>query len=59
MEFETLTLCYIETSLIERDLLDQKHIDWLNTYHATVYDRLAPGLDDVDRAWLKEKTKSL
>lgn len=59
MEFETLTLCYIETSLIERELLDQKHIDWLNTYHATVYARLAPGLDEAEKAWLKEKTKSL
>lgn len=59
MEFETLTLCYIETALIERDLLEQKHIDWLNSYHATVYARLAPGLDEGDREWLKEKTKSL
>lgn len=59
MEFETLTICYIETSLIQKELLDQKHIDWLNSYHTTVYDRLSAHLEEDDRNWLKEKTKSI
>ena len=59
MDFETLTLCYIATDLLERSLLEQKHIDWLNAYHAEVYARLSPKLTNEEAAWLKEKTKAI
>ncbi|WP_257666091.1 aminopeptidase P family protein [Parapedobacter tibetensis] len=59
MAFETLTLCYIDTSLIDTSLLDAVHIAWLNTYHAMVYDKLAPHLEAVDQRWLKEKTQAI
>lgn len=59
MAFETLTLCYIDTSLIEKSLLDRKHIDWLNAYHATVYSKLAPHLDQEERQWLEKKTAAI
>ena len=42
LEFETLTLCPIDTRCIERDLLRADEIEWLNGYHATVRARLAP-----------------
>lgn len=59
MHFETLTLCFIATDLIERSLLDEKHISWINAYHEMVYRRLAPGLSSEEQAWLKEKTKAI
>ncbi len=59
MSFETLTLCYIDTTLVDKALLDTKHINWLNSYHKTVYDKLSPHLNDVEQAWLKEKTKAI
>lgn len=59
MHFETLTLCYIDTDLIERSLLDEKHIEWLNSYHAMVYERLYPQLTQVEQDWLKKKTKKI
>lgn len=59
LDFETLTLCYIDTDLIEVELLEKKHVDWLNAYHQMVYERLAPSLDDADRQWLREKTKAI
>ncbi|HEX7341667.1 MAG TPA: aminopeptidase P family protein [Rhodanobacteraceae bacterium] len=55
-EFETITLCPIDTRAIEPALLDPPERDWLNTYHAQVEAQLAPLLDDAaDRAWLHER----
>ncbi|WP_353130625.1 aminopeptidase P family protein [Parapedobacter pyrenivorans] len=59
MAFETLTLCYIDTLLIDKSLLDSKHIDWLNAYHATVYAKLAPYLDEGEKHWLAKKTAAI
>ena len=53
LAFETLTLCPIDTRLLEPSLLDATEIAWLDDYHASVRERLAPLLDDAaDRAWL-------
>lgn len=53
LAFETLTLCPIDTRLLDLSLLDAHEIAWLDEYHARVRDQLAPLLDDpADRAWL-------
>lgn len=57
--FETLTLCYISTDLVDRKYLDQKHIDWLNQYNKRVFDKLSPFLTKNEREWLAQKTKNL
>lgn len=57
--FETLTLCYIETSLVDKDLLNDKHIEWLNNYHAVVFEKISPHLDNSEREWFKNKTKAI
>jgi len=59
LEFETLTLCPIDTRCIERALLRQDEIDWLNRYHATVRARLAPLLAGDALAWLMTRTEAL
>jgi Xaa-Pro aminopeptidase len=59
LAFETLTLAPIETSLIKLELLDKKHIVWLNDYHALVYHKLSPELNDNEKLWLKDKTAPL
>ncbi|SFS95096.1 aminopeptidase P family protein [Sphingobacterium wenxiniae] len=59
MDFETLTICYIATDLVDKQLLDQKHIDWLNNYNAWVFEKLSSHLTADEAAWLKEKTKSI
>jgi Xaa-Pro aminopeptidase len=56
LRFDTVSLCYIEKSLIDKSLLDQKEIDWLNTYHSEVYDKLSPHLIVEENIWLREKT---
>jgi len=35
--FENLTLAPIDKTLIQKELLNKKEIDWLNRYHSTVY----------------------
>jgi len=57
MAFETLTLCYIDTSLVDKTLLDQKHIEWLNYYNNMVYERLSKHLNNDEKEWLAAKTK--
>jgi Xaa-Pro aminopeptidase len=60
LAFETLTLCPIDTRLLDLSLLDASEIAWLDAYHATVHERLAPLLDDpADRAWLDTRCAPL
>ena len=59
MSFETLTICYIDTDLVNPDLLDQEHIDWLNNYNQWVFDKLSPYLSTAEAGWLGKKTKAL
>jgi Xaa-Pro aminopeptidase len=60
LAFETLTLCPIDTRLIERDLLEAGEIAWLDDYHARVREQLAPLLDDAaDRTWLETRCAPL
>ncbi|HUX59001.1 MAG TPA: aminopeptidase P family protein [Bacteroidales bacterium] len=59
LKFDTVSLCYIDRSLMDISMLDQKEIDWLNTYHAEVYHKLSPYLTEDERTWLKEKTESI
>lgn len=57
--FETLTLAPIDTSLVKKELLEQAHIDWLNNYHAIVYEKLSPHLNEDEKVFLKKMTASI
>ncbi|MCE2915169.1 MAG: aminopeptidase P family protein [Rubrivivax sp.] len=57
LEFETLTLCPIDTRCLDMGLLRADEIAWLNGYHATVRERLAPKLGGAALAWLNERTQ--
>ncbi len=57
LEFETLTLCPIDTRCIERSLMSDEDIAWLNAYHATVFERLSPRVSGAALAWLTERTR--
>ena len=59
LDFETLTLCPIDTRCIERSLLGADDIDWLNAYHARVRERLAPRVAGDARAWLEARTQPI
>ena len=57
--FETITLCHIDTAPIVKELMTDKEIEWLNNYHTMVFDKLSPHLNDEEKSWLKEKTKHI
>ena len=59
LQFETLTLCPIDTAPIDAALLTPEETDWLNRYHQTVYARLSPYLDADERQWLRTATAPL
>ena len=56
LDFETMTLCHIDTSAILADLLDRQEIDWLNSYNERVFSEVSPLLDEDAAKWLREKT---
>ena len=56
LEFETLTLCPIDTRCLDLALLRADEIDWLNRYHAVVRERIAPLVSGDALAWLTERT---
>lgn len=57
--FETLTLFPYDTTLIERGIMTQEEIDWVNEYHAKVYSELSPLLNTEEQEWLKSKTQKI
>jgi Xaa-Pro aminopeptidase len=59
LKFETLTLCPIDTRLIERSLMRADEIAWLNAYHAEVARRVGPLVSGRAAAWLAERTRAI
>ena len=59
LQFETVTLCPIDKRPIVLELLSTDEIDWLNRYHAKVYEKLSPYLDKAEQDWLRSVTTAL
>lgn len=57
LQFESLTLCPIDTTPVVKEELLPEEVAWLNEYHQHVYDMLAPHLDDEgNKEWLRKAT---
>ena len=59
LSFETLTLCFYDTSLIEMSLMTEEEIDWLNAYHVRVYKEVAPLLNADEAKYLARKCAAI
>jgi Xaa-Pro aminopeptidase len=59
LEFETLTLCPIDTRCLLPELLSEEERSWLNGYHQQVCERLAPLLDGEALQWLQKRTAAI
>jgi len=59
MRFEPITYCPIALNGIKAELLTEQEKAWLNNYHSMVYNKLSPYLNDKERQWLKENTRSI
>ena len=59
LQIEPLTLCPIDTTPIDVDMLLPEEIDWLNDYHQLVYEKLSPFLNEEEKIWLENATKPI
>ncbi|NDE90417.1 MAG: M24 family metallopeptidase, partial [Alphaproteobacteria bacterium] len=59
LEFETLTLAPMDNRLVDVALLTAPEKEWLNAYHANVYETHAPHLNEAEQHWLKLATSAL
>jgi len=50
-EFETLTFCPFFKDTIVKEILSEEEINWLNTYHKTCEEKLAPHLEGEVKDW--------
>ncbi len=59
LQFETLTLCPIDTRCLDAALLRDDERRWLNDYHAMVRERLSPLVTGATLAWLNLRTETI
>lgn len=59
LQFESLTLCPIDTTPIVQEMMLAEEVAWINDYHQQVRDTLSPHLDEGERAWLRKATEAL
>ncbi|RQU73130.1 aminopeptidase P family protein [Burkholderia cenocepacia] len=57
LAFETLTLCPIDTRCVLIEMLHDEERAWLNTYHATVRERVGRHVSGDAKAWLDARTQ--
>jgi len=57
--FETLTLCPFDRDLIDKRYLTASQCEWIDAYHADVYEQLSPHLNANLAAWLAAQTAPL
>lgn len=57
--FETITLAPIATHMLDKSLLEQSEIDWLNRYHQRCWQALSGDLNSQEQAWLQQATAAI
>jgi Xaa-Pro aminopeptidase len=58
-KFDTITLFPIDTRLIDKSLLTRAEKAWFNAYHRRVNQKLAPHLNEEEKAWLADKCQRI
>jgi len=63
LKFEYLSMVPISKALITVDILQEDELQWLNSYHESVWDAISPRLSSAEdatvKAWLREATRPL
>ena len=57
--FNTLSLCPVDRKLINKTLMNQNELDWLNNYHLHVNKELKPLLRNELHPFLDDLTKGI
>lgn len=59
MHFETLTFVPFDRKGLDKSLLSEDELAWLNDYHASVYEKISPFLTNEEAEWLQEACRPL
>ena len=59
LQMESLTLCPIDLTPVNFSMLQPEEIEWLDTYHRDVFEKLSPYLEGEDLEWLREATRPM
>ena len=54
LSFETLTWVPLDRRLIDPTLLSRDEVSWIDSYHATVLDKVGANLDAAAKHWLEQ-----
>lgn len=57
--FEPITYVPFDLDAINPDIMNAEDKERLNTYHATVYEKVSPYLNDEEKEWLKKYTRAI
>ena len=57
--FESLTMAPIDSEPLLVEVMTKKDIEFYNRYQREVYEAISYGLDEEEKAWLKELTKEI
>ncbi len=59
MCFEFLTMVPFDLDAVVQEQMTAEERELLNRYHAQVYEKISPYLDEDEREWLKEATRAI
>ena len=59
LKFEAVTLVPFDLDGIAAEMLQPDERAYLNQYHARVYEKIAPHLNDEERLWLRDATRAI
>lgn len=59
LKFEYLTYVPLDLDALEVSIMEDKDIELLNRYHAEVFEKLSPYLNDSDKEWLRNATRKI
>jgi len=58
-QHESLTLFPIDLNLVEKEILTPIEINWLNTYHQEVFEKLSPLLNEEEQVWMQQMCRKI
>ena len=59
LRHETITLYPFDLNFIDRSLMTNEEVAWLNSYHRKVEKKLTPHLDEETAAWLSSQCRAI
>ncbi len=59
LQFQQLTFAPIDLDAVIPEQMSLQEREWLNRYHAQVFEKISPYLDEDEKEWLKYETRAI